>query len=151
MPSEEKSEPAQIQRLGWDETHATVRAFARRLGAMGPWRGVVAVARGGLVPAAIVAEELDLGLVETLCIASYEGTRRGEARILKGIDGPGEGLLVVDDIADSGATARLVRALLPAAHLASVYVKPEGRAFVDSFAVAVAQTVWIVFPWETSP
>ncbi|HEV2300240.1 MAG TPA: xanthine phosphoribosyltransferase [Stellaceae bacterium] len=149
MPSEEDA--PQIRRLGRDEFHEVVRTFARRLAALWPWRGLVAVARGGLVPAAILAEEFDLGLVETLCIASYDGMRRGEPRLLKGLAGPGEGWLVLDDIADSGATARLVRALLPQAHLAAVYAKPAGRPFLDSVADEVAQRVWIVFPWETSP
>ena len=141
----------QILRLGWNELHAEIRAFARRLGALGPWRGIVAVARGGLVPAAILAEELEIALVETLCIASYDGMRRGEPRIVKGLAGPGDGLLVIDDIVDSGATARLVRELLPGAHLASVYAKPEGRPFADSVAREVGQSVWIVFPWELPP
>jgi xanthine phosphoribosyltransferase len=147
MPGDDK----EILRLGWDELHREVRRFARRLAGLGPWRGVVAVARGGLVPAAIVAEELQLGLVDTLCIASYDGVRRGEPHILKGLAGPGAGLLVIDDITDSGATARLVHGLLPQAYLAAVYAKPAGRPFTDSFAVAVEQTVWIVFPWEISP
>ena len=148
--SSRENEP-QIMRLGWDALHAEVRGLARRLAALGPWRGLVAVARGGLVPAAIVAEELELGLVDTLAIASYDGMRRGAPRSLKALAGPGEGLLVIDDIADSGATARLVRAMLPQAHLAAVFAKPAGRPFVDSFAAAVAQDSWIVFPWETSP
>ena len=36
-----------------------------------PFEAIVCITRGGLVPAAIVARELDLRLVETVCVASY--------------------------------------------------------------------------------
>lgn len=137
----------------WDELHRDTLALAWRLSEIGPFRGIVAVARGGLVPAAIVARELDIRLVLSVSVASYDDRIQGKARLLgtpPASDlGDGEGLLVVDDLADTGVTARLVRNLLPRAHIATVYAKPAGRPRVDSFVTLVGQDTWIVFPWDT--
>ena len=65
--------------------------------------------------------------------------------------GDGSGWLVVDDLVDTGTTARIVRALLPKAHFATVYAKPQGRPQVDTFVTEVSQDTWILFPWDTEP
>lgn len=113
---------------------------------------LVAVTRGGLVPAAIVARELDLRRVDTLCIASYDDRTRGVPQVLKAAEaGDGEGVLVVDDLVDTGVTARVIRGLLPRAHFATVFAKPEGRPLVDTFVAEIGQDTWIAFPWDQHP
>jgi xanthine phosphoribosyltransferase len=137
----------------WDQLHRDAKALAWRLIARGPWKGIVAISRGGLIPAAIVARELDCRLVESVSVATYEEENRGEPRLLNApvAAGDGTGFLVVDDLVDSGTTIRLVRALLPKAHYACVYAKPEGRPTIDSFITEVSQDTWILFPWDTEP
>jgi xanthine phosphoribosyltransferase len=39
--------------------------------------------------------------------------------------------------------------MLPKAHFATVYAKPEGRPLVDTFITEVSQDTWILFPWDT--
>ncbi len=136
--------------VSWDEIDRDARALAWRLAGLGPFRGIIAVTRGGLVPAAIVARELDIRLVDTLCIASYDDrAQHPEAlQVLKSVEGDGDGFLIVDDLVDTGETARTVRDLLPKAHFATVYAKPAGRPLVDTFVTEVSQDTWIVFPWE---
>jgi len=140
--------------VSWDQFHRDARALAWRLSAAGPFAGVVAVTRGGLVPAAIVARELDLRLVDTFCVTSYANeTEQGVAKVLKGVspmlaEQGGEGVLVIDDLVDTGATMKLVRAALPKAHVATVYAKPQGRPQVDTFITEVSQDTWIYFPWD---
>ncbi len=140
--------------VSWDQFHRDARALAWRLSAAGPFVGVVAVTRGGLVPAAIVARELDLRLVDTFCVTSYVNeTEQGAAEVLKSAspllaDHGGEGVLVIDDLVDSGTTMKLVRAALPKAHVATVYAKPQGRPVVDTFVTEVSQDTWIYFPWD---
>jgi xanthine phosphoribosyltransferase len=112
------------------------------------------VTRGGLVPAAIVARELNVRLIETVCVESYAGIgQQGDLRVLKGIADKvvqmGTGLLIVDDLVDTGKTARIVRELVPQAHFAAVYAKPMGRPMVDTFITEVSQDTWIYFPWDT--
>ncbi len=140
--------------VSWDQFHRDARALAWRLSAAGPFVGVVAVTRGGLVPAAIVARELDLRLVDTFCVTSYVNeTEQSIAQVLKGAspllaDRGGERVLVIDDLVDTGATMKLVRAALPKAHVATVYAKPQGRPQVDTFITEVSQDTWIYFPWD---
>ena len=134
--------------VSWDELHRTARALAWRLAEAGPFEGIVAITRGGLVPAAIVARELEVRLVDTVCIASYDHKSQGEANILKGVDGDGAGWLIVDDLVDTGKTAKIVREMLPKAHFATVYAKPAGRPLVDTFITEVSQDTWILFPWD---
>ncbi len=147
--------PAATTTVTWDQLHRDARVLAGLLVPRGPFRGIVAVTRGGLVPAAIVARELDCRLVETISIATYAGEAgtRGEPIVLKTPDaaGDGSGFLIVDDLVDSGVTARLVRGLLPRAHFACLYAKPAGLPATGSYVTQVPQDTWILFPWDTAP
>ncbi|MDE2446961.1 MAG: xanthine phosphoribosyltransferase [Alphaproteobacteria bacterium] len=140
--------------VSWDQFHRDARALAWRLSAAGPFSAVVAITRGGLVPAAIVARELGIRVIESVCVASYDYDKQGEITVLKGVSeaivGPdkGAGVLIVDDLVDTGATAKVVREMLPKAHFATVYAKPQGRPLVDTFVTEVSQDTWIYLPWD---
>jgi xanthine phosphoribosyltransferase len=160
MPNPRASPPSpeKIFPVSWDQFHRDSRALAWRLHEAGPFDAVVAITRGGLVPAAIVARELNVRLIETVCIASSQNyNNEGELKVIKGV-GPevtsmrtqGKGVLIVDDLVDTGKTARIVRDILPAAHFATVYAKPMGRPLVDTFITEVSQDTWIYFPWDTA-
>ena len=146
--------PRQTLSISWDRFHADCRLLSLRLGEMPPFAAMVAVARGGLVPAAIVARELSIRAVETVSVASYRGeTAQGLAAVLKPVaptylESGGAGLVVVDDLVDTGQTVRLLRGLLPRAHYACVYAKPAGRTLVDTVIADVSQETWIYFPWD---
>ena len=135
----------------WEELHRNAKALAWRLIEKGPWQGIVAVTRGGLVPAAIVARELEVRLIDTICIASYDDRNQGQLSILKGVAGDGTGWLIIDDLVDTGRTAKYVREMLPKAHFATIYAKPAGRPLVDTFVTEVSQDTWIYFPWDIEP
>jgi xanthine phosphoribosyltransferase len=147
------SESAAYQKsfpVSWDQLHRDARALAWRLVAGGPWKAIAAVTRGGLVPAAIIARELDIRLIDTICIKSYRDDKtRGDPEVLKGIAGKGESWLIVDDLVDTGRTAKVVRDVLPEAHFATVYAKPAGRPTVDTYITEVSQDTWILFPWDS--
>ena len=142
--------------VSWDQFHRDARLLAWRLADKGTFEAIVCITRGGLVPAAIVARELELRLIETVCIASYDHTVQGRLTVLKEIapsilrigDGRGKGVLVVDDLTDTGKTARMVREMLPNAHFATVYAKPAGVPLIDTFVTEVSQDTWIYFPWD---
>src|SRR5579864_8115669 len=107
--TENVSMPPQIPEkhfpVSWDQFHRDARALVWRLAGAGPFEAIVAVTRGGLVPAAIVARELGIRVIETVCVASYNHVSQGELRLLKGVadnvkamgGGDGEGVLIVDD------------------------------------------------------
>ena len=140
--------------VSWDQFHRDARALAWRLAGSGPFSGLVAITRGGLVPAAIIARELGLRVIETVCVASYHDYKsQGGLQVLKSIGADlaasgGAGVLVVDDLVDTGKTAKVVREILPKAHFATVYAKPQGRPLVDTFITEVSQDTWIYFPWD---
>jgi xanthine phosphoribosyltransferase len=142
--------------ISWDQIHRDARALAWRLDGHGPndgaWRAIVAVTRGGMAPAMIIARELDVRNVDTISVKSYQQKNRSEAIILKAPDkklmGDGSGILIIDDLVDSGKTLELVRANYPEAHYATVYAKPQGREMVDTFVTEVSQDTWIFFPWD---
>lgn len=141
--------------VSWDQFHRDARALAWRISGTGNgWKAIVCITRGGLVPAAIIARELGIRVIETVCVASYHDyTTQGDIQVLKEVDDKlladdGEGILIVDDLTDTGKTAGLVRAMLPKAHFATVYAKPKGRPLVDTFVTEVSQDTWIYFPWD---
>jgi xanthine phosphoribosyltransferase len=143
--------------VSWEEFHRDARALAWRLAEAGPFQAVVCITRGGLVPAAIVSRELEIRVIETVCVASYHDYKsQGETAVLKTIAAEvaklggegGSGVLIVDDLVDTGRTASIVRQMLPKAHFATVYAKPMGRPLVDTFITEVSQDTWIYFPWD---
>jgi xanthine phosphoribosyltransferase len=155
MATQNAPQPDKIFPVSWDQFHRDSRALAWRLHAAGPFETVVCITRGGLVPAAVVARELNVRVIETVCIASYQNYKNeGALKVLKNVAPEivgtgGKGVLVVDDLVDTGKTAKIVREILPAAHFATVYAKPMGRPQVDTFVTEVSQDTWIYFPWDT--
>jgi xanthine phosphoribosyltransferase len=136
--------------LSWDEVQRDAGLLAQGLAARGPWHGIVAVARGGLVPAALVAKALGVRRIETVCVVAYDGETLSEPTLLKlpAAAGDGDGWLVVDDLVDTGTTMKIIRTILPKAHVAALYAKPVGRPLADSFVREFPQDSWIEFPWE---
>ncbi len=147
--SESKERYIKTFPISWEQLHRDSKALAWRLLDMGTWEGIVTITRGGLVPASIIARELEIRVVDTVCISSYDFKEQGEAQILKSVDMDGDGWLLIDDLVDTGKTASLVRDMLPKAHFATVYAKPEGRPLVDTYITEVSQDTWILFPWDT--
>tara|TARA_B100001093_G_scaffold512885_1_gene583629 strand:- start:417 stop:920 length:504 start_codon:yes stop_codon:yes gene_type:complete len=142
--------------VSWDQLHRDARALAWRLDGQGPgdgtWHAVVAITRGGMAPTMIIARELDIRIVDTISVKSYDYQSQNEATIIKTPDasviGDGTGILVIDDLVDTGKTIEVVREAMPKAHFATIYAKPIGREQVNSFITEVSQDTWIFFPWD---
>ncbi|OCG33680.1 xanthine phosphoribosyltransferase [Gilliamella sp. Bim1-2] len=125
------------------------RQLSERLLPANQWKGIIAVSRGGLVPAAILARELSIRYVDTVCISSYDHDHQREKLILKQANGDGEGFIVVDDLVDTGNTAHTIREMYPKAHFVTIFAKPAGKPLVDDYVVDIAQDTWIEQPWDT--
>ena len=142
--------------VSWDQLHRDARALAWRLDGQGPdngaWRVVVAITRGGMAPAMIVSRELDIRMVDTISVKSYNHQTQSEPQVIKPPDmklvGEGEGVLIIDDLVDTGSTLEVVRQVMPRAHVATVYAKPQGKPMVDTYITEVSQDTWIFFPWD---
>ncbi|MCM2680257.1 xanthine phosphoribosyltransferase [Echinimonas agarilytica] len=135
--------------VSWEELHRATRELAQRQLPASQWKGIIAVSRGGLVPACILARELNLRLVKTVCISSYtDHYEQKQLQVLHEADGDGEGMLVVDDLVDTGETAKAIREMYPKAKFITVYAKPKGRELVDEYVADVEQDTWIELPWD---
>ncbi|AZZ94319.1 MULTISPECIES: xanthine phosphoribosyltransferase [unclassified Hahella] len=139
--------------ISWEELHRDTRMLCRKLIDMGRWKGIIAITRGGLIPAGIIARELGIRYIDTVCAVSYEEQKQSDdVNVIKSFDasviGDGEGYLLVDDLVDTGKTAKVVRNLIPNAFFATLYAKPLGRPFVDLCIKEVSQETWMRFPWD---
>ena len=144
--------------VSWDQFHRDSKALAWRLADKGDWSAIIAVTRGGLVPSAIVARELNIRVIETVCVTSYNPEhQRGDIEVLKRISDSllsdpnfkSDTILCIDDLVDTGSTMAVVKDMIPSAHIATVYAKPDGLSNVDTFITEVSQDTWIYFPWDT--
>ena len=141
--------------VSWDQLHRDARALAWRLDGT-DWRAVVAVTCALPITAMIVARELDIRTIDTISIRSYKGVGteagQGQLEVLNTPDpalmGDGDGILVIDDLVDSGRTLELIREMYPKAHFGTVYAKPKGKPMVQTYVTEVSQDTWIFFPWD---
>lgn len=132
----------------WDMLQVEGRKLAKRLLPANQWKGIIAVSRGGLVPASIIARELGIRHVDTVCISSYDHNSQRELKVIKQAEGDGEGFIVIDDMVDTGGTAKAIREMYPKAHFVTIFAKPLGKPLVDDYVVEVEQDTWIEQPWD---
>ena len=135
----------------WDMFQMHARKLSEHLLPASQWKGIIAVSRGGLFPAAVLARELGLRHIETVCIASYhDHNNQGELQVLHAAQVPngGEGFIVVDDLVDTGNTARAIRQMYPNAKFVTVFAKPAGAELVDDYVIDIPQNTWIEQPWD---
>jgi hypoxanthine phosphoribosyltransferase len=146
--------------LPWDLFGEASRALAQQVADSGYRPTIVlGVARGGLLPAATIAYALNVKNLFTMNVEFYTGIdERLEFPVmlpplLNTVDIKGATVLVADDVADTGATLRLVMDFC-AEHVADVrcavlYEKP--RSTVKCEYVWRRTDLWIDFPWSALP
>lgn len=132
----------------WGMLQIYARALAERLLPSSKWKGILAISRGGLVPASLLARELGIRYVDTVCISSYDHDHQREQKVLKKASGNGEGFIIVDDLVDTGDTAKTIREMYPKAYFVALFAKPKGCPFVDDYIVDIPQDTWIELPWD---
>lgn len=136
--------------INWNDFHQDVKDLCARIRQSGEYDKIVAISRGGLVPAGIIAYELDIRNSAVINIATYVGA---EHLKLDEVDRPeavgkvDEKTLIIDDLADSGQTFRVMRRQFPKGRYVTVYAKEKGKNEVDLYAREVPDE-WIVFPWD---
>lgn len=139
--------------LSWDELQSLCIELAQSILASGKtYDAIVAVTRGGMFPAGLLARELEILHVDTICVTRYKGLEtHGQDDVLKlPGDLTGKSVLVVDDLADKGGTLEIVKKHLPDVTIATLIVKPQGKGKVDHFVKETPQDVWVRFPWDTA-
>lgn len=146
--------------LGWDLFGEASRALAQQVVDSGYRPTIVlGIARGGLLPAATIAYALGVKNLFTMNVEFYTGIDERLQfpvvlpPLLDAIDVAGATVLVADDVADTGATLKLVTDFC-AEHVADVrcavlYEKP--RSIVKCEYVWQRTDRWIDFPWSAQP
>ncbi|QCI25968.1 xanthine phosphoribosyltransferase [Buchnera aphidicola] len=132
----------------WDMLQIYTKKLAHRVMGIKKWENIIAVTRGGLVPAALLARELSIRYVDTICISSYNYNFLKKIKLIKKSNLTEENLLIIDDLVDTGGTARLIRKIYPKAYFVTIFAKPKGRKLVDNYIIDIPQNVWIEQPWD---
>lgn len=116
---------------------------------------LVAITRGGLIPAALVARHLGIRYIDTVGLASYDGKAQSDIQLIKAlsplqkrIDENGANLLIIDDLVDTGKTGDFLRKMYPKARLGTLYAKTHGLSHADVYVEEIPSDTWIDFPWE---
>ncbi len=135
------------QRLEQDAVH-----LADKIGE-GKYDAIIAITRGGLIPAYYLARLLNIKVIHTLSLSSYEEEQRGTI-VFHSIQGISlqidseiieqKKVLFVDDIVDSGETIRTIRKLYPEAPFATLV----SRGNLDPEYFVAHEHAWVEFPWE---
>jgi len=115
----------------------------------------LAVSRGGWLPARVISDLLETR-IGNVSVESYLGvaeTRKAPVLTQNvSVTVAGKKVLVVDDVADSGESLKLVKAHLlqqgaMEVRLAAIYYKPWSIVKPDYYIGETKR--WVVFPWET--
>ncbi|XBC44586.1 MAG: xanthine phosphoribosyltransferase [Buchnera aphidicola (Schlechtendalia peitan)] len=135
----------------WDMLQIYARKLAYKLLPVKKWKSIIAVSRGGLIPSALLARELNVRLVDTICVSSYDHNCLRDLKILKyaSINSKNEPTtIIVDDLVDTGGTVQTIRHIYPKAIFVTIFAKPMGRSLVDEYIIDIPQKVWIEQPWD---
>lgn len=142
----------QYYRISWDKIQEDCREIARRLlSEKKSWNKIIAVTRGGLIPAGLFAREMDIHEIDTVCISSYCIKDQGELTVIKNAEGISidKDTIIIDDLCDTGTTAKVIKKMFPEIPFVTLYVKPLGKEYPDYFLEEVSQNTWVLFPWDT--
>ena len=136
--------------ISWEKLFSDTMKLAEALKSKGEWQGIIAITRGGLIPAGLLSQAMNIKMIDTLCISSYEHQDQGDLVVLKSPDGigKGKGWLIIDDLVDTGKTFAHAREMFAEAHFACIYAKPKGTEKSDTYIEEVPQETWVCFPWE---
>lgn len=132
----------------WDMLHIYTKILAKRLYNKKSWKGIFAVSRGGLVPCSILSRELGIRYIDTICISSYKNMLYKKLKIIKKVQSIGKDILIIDDLVDTGRTAKIVRKIYPKSFFVTIFAKPLGFSYVDDYIIDIPQDTWIEQPWD---
>lgn len=114
------------------------------------WEGIAAITRGGLSPAGILSQHMEIKRIEAVNISSYVNNERKELIVGNepNIPNDGEDWIFIDDLSDSGKTIDFLKRKYPKGYFVVLMVKPHGEKSPDLYSSTFPQNQWIVYPWE---
>jgi hypoxanthine phosphoribosyltransferase len=143
--------------LGWEDISRMVDRLTTSLGR--DYDALLVITRGGMVPACLISERLDLRNILVAAVQLYVGIGRTLEKpvFMQFPSDPllsGKSILVVDDVWDSGRTAVAVRERVRLAggrpEVAVLHYKPRASRFPDDRPDHFVEVTddWIVYPWD---
>ena len=142
--------------ISWETFHEDTKNLAKKIKETGEYNKIVAVSRGGLIPAGILAYELNIRNNSCINISSYDGNENDEnykrrsnedITIDINLEDVDDKTLVIDDLLDTGRTFQILRSFFPNAKFVSVYSKIPNSKDVDIMSRIIPDN-WVVFPWD---
>ena len=149
-------------RLSWAAVESACRSLAediRTQNAGDKFGCIVAIAKGGLIPAVLVNDFLGYNIpIYSVHVSSYHSEDRRQSEItfrtqLAADYAMAGTALIIDDIADSGETMKAIPVCRDHPNncfKAVLVTKPRGEPFVNAYSILVPQDWWVIFPWEKS-
>jgi len=142
-------------KINWEEIENDCVILYEKINKNFKFNCIVAICRGGWVPARIISDLSNVNLIGSLRIESYDVYNKKEARITQdvSIDVKDKNVLLVDDIADTGDTLMLAKEYLIKKFpknlmIATLHYKQKSKIKPDFFVKEVENDVWIIYPWE---
>lgn len=132
----------------WDMLQIYTKKLAYEICEIKKWKNIIAVSRGGLVPCALLARELSIRNIDTICISSYNHKTLKKIKIIKKTRVSDENTIIIDDLVDTGGTAKIIKKMYPKTYFVTIFAKPKGKNLVDKYIIDIPQDVWIEQPWD---
>jgi hypoxanthine phosphoribosyltransferase len=146
--------------ISWNRFCALARRLALKVRASGFQPDIiVAIERGGYMPARILSDLLGVTNLAGLRIEHYRGTHKEPMAVVRyplSAEVSGQRVLLVDDVNDTGDTFKVAldhlhsRASPGAIRTAALHHKVVSSFVPDLYAVKVTQWRWIIYPWAVT-
>ena len=160
--SDETEEASKVIELSWaDVDNATDRLAVEVLNSQINIDAILGLSRGGLVPAVLLANKLNIDRVYSYGLRSYTGNMIGAIKTYQHIGanlGTEENILIVDDISDKGETLGYVKGqVCTDSHLDYIHkniytctlcIKRSTNFLPTWHCDTYDDDVWVTFPWE---
>jgi hypoxanthine phosphoribosyltransferase len=149
--------PTACEVIAWDQFYELCRNLVKEILDAGFYPDlIVAIARGGYIPARVLADFLGVMQLSSLRIEHYQGSHRGPKALVKD---PlvsviqAKRILLVDDVSDTGDTFELalrhIKQNSSSAQIrtAALHYKVVSNYKPDFYAQRITQWRWITYPW----
>jgi hypoxanthine phosphoribosyltransferase len=145
------------QLVSWDEAYRLSRKLAYEIKSSGFHPDlIIAIGRGGYVPARIVSDFLLHSLLTSIKVEHWDNAarKRPEAtvRFPLAVDIQGQKILIVDDVTDTGETLRVTADYVRSLHAGEIRTgvmqhKTVSPIVPDFYAEVITEWRWIIYPW----
>ena len=134
--------------LSYHDIHTDCIELAKKIKRKYKPEKLILISRGGLIPGSIIANYLGIQDVDVIALKTYADRKRSkEIKVYKRIKSEKK-LVVIDDLVDSGETAKIVKEMMPNSKFVVLYAKTSGKKQADLHLYDFKDSDWLVFPWE---